>query len=127
MFKYHKKVLLPILNGLGDKAALMRADVIATASKWGEAIGAEHVINDMCTYLEKGNPELRKASLTWICEHKDAIQKCDHPAMVKPLVHCLNDRAKEIRVMADDVIVSVMTFSGFAPFQDGIRDLKPAV
>ncbi len=108
--------MLPILNGLGDKAALMRADVIATAGKWSEAIGAEYVINDMCTYLEKGNPELRKASLTWINEHKDAIAKCDHPPMVKPLIHCLNDRAKEIRENAEAAIVSVMTLTGFSPF-----------
>lgn len=76
--RYNNKVLKPILNGLGDKAALMRADVVATANKWAEAIGAEHIINNMSTYLEKGNPELRKESLTWMCAHKDAIAKCDH-------------------------------------------------
>ena len=127
IISYNKKNLKPLLAFLGDKAALMRADVVATANKWAEAIGAEHVINNMCTYLSDGNPELRNENLKWICANKAAIAKCDHQAMVKPLIMCLNDRSGPIRTMADEIIVELMGKIGFGAFQEGIRDLKPAV
>ena len=59
IISYNKKNLKPLLAFLGDKAALMRADVITTVNKWAEAIGDEHIIANMCTYLPDGNPELR--------------------------------------------------------------------
>mmetsp|Transcript_39875 Transcript_39875/g.52186 ORF Transcript_39875/g.52186 Transcript_39875/m.52186 type:complete len:307 (-) Transcript_39875:3172-4092(-) len=127
ILSYNKKNLKPLLSFLGDKAALMRADVITSVNKWSEAIGAEHVIANMCTYLTDGNPELRSESLKWICENKAAIAKCEHREMVKPLIMCLTDRSGPIRTMADEAIVATMSHVGFAAFQDGIRDLKPAV
>ena len=125
--KYNGKCFKPLLSFLGDKAALMRADVVATANKWSEAIGAEIVINNMCTYLEAGNPEMRNECLKWICENKAAIAKCEHQLMVKPLLMCLTDRSGPIRVMADEAIVTTMGLIGFAPFTEGIKDMKPAV
>lgn len=44
ILRYNKKCFLPLLSLLGDKAALMRADVKATADKWSDAIGPEIVI-----------------------------------------------------------------------------------
>jgi len=127
IIKYNKTNLKPLLGFLADKAALMRADVIATANKWSEAIGAEHVINNMCSYLSDGNPELRTESLKWICDNKGAIPKCEHNEMIKPLIMCLTDKSGPIRTMAEEAIVATMSCVGFAAFQDGIRDLKPAV
>ena len=127
IIKYNKKCFLPLLSFLGDKAALMRQDVVATANKWSEAIGAEHVINNMCTYLTDGNPEMRNECLKWICENKAAIAKCEHQPMIKPLILCLTDRSGPIRTMAEEAIVTAMGFVGFAAFSDGIKDLKPAV
>lgn len=124
---YNKRNLKPLLGLLADKAALMRADVITVANKWSEAIGAEHIINNMCTYLSEPNPELRTESLKWICENKAAIAKCEHNEMIKPLILCLTDKSGPIRTMAEEAIVAAMSSLGFAPFQEGIRDLKPAV
>lgn len=124
---YNKKNLKPLMPFLGDKAALMRADVIVTVNKWAEAIGDDHIIGNMCTYLADGNPELRNESLKWICEHKAAIAKCEHREMIKPLILCLTDRSGPIRTMADEAIVATMGYVGFAAFMDGIKDLKPAV
>ena len=124
---YNKKCLKPLLSMLSDKAALMRADVIATADKWSDAIGAEHIINNMCTYLSDGNPEIRMESLKWIAAHKEAIERCEHQAMIKPIILCLTDKKGEIRTLADEAIVTLIGHVGFSPFQEGIRDLKPAV
>lgn len=125
--KYTKKCLNPLLIYLGDKAALMRADVLATAEKWAEAIGSELVMNLMCGYLSDGNPELRENSLAFMLSHKEDIQKMEHAAMYKPLIACLTDRSGKIRTLAEQVIVIVMGFTGAGPFTSGIKDLKPAV
>lgn len=124
---YNKKCFRPLLAFLGDKAALMRADVIASANKWSEAIGPEYVIQNMCGYLTDGNPEMRTECLKWITNNKEAIAKCEHPPIIKPLIMCLTDKSGPIRVMADEVIVTTMGSVGFAPFTENIRDLKPAV
>ena len=127
ILKWAKKCLVPMLNFLGDKAALMRADVITSATKWGEAIGNHYVINYMCGYLVEGNPNLREECLKWMNTNKDAVPKCDHQAMIKPLITCLSDRKGEIRTMAEDIIVQAICQIGYAPFQSGTKDLKPAI
>ena len=127
IIKYKNKCFMPLLGFLADKAALMRADVIVTADKWSEAIGAEHVIQCMCTYLTDGNPEMRNECLKWICDNKAAIAKCDHKEMVKPLIICMTDKSGPIRTMTEELIVVTMGYAGFSPFQEGIRDLKPAL
>ena len=78
ILKYAKKCFVPMLNFLGDKAALMRADVIASSEKWGEAIGYHYVINYMSGYLTDGNPTIREESLKFMTKHKDSVVKCEH-------------------------------------------------
>ena len=78
ILRWAKKCFVPMLVFLGDKAALMRADVIGAADKWAGAIGAHYVINYMAGYLTDGNPSLRDESLKWMTAHKEAVPKCDH-------------------------------------------------
>ena len=66
--------------------------------------------------MTAGNPEYRDESLKWITAHMEAVAKCDHSNMVKPLVTCLTDKKGEIRKMAEEVIVIVMGHIGFARF-----------
>ena len=77
---------------LSDKAALLRADVVSSMNKWCEAIGPEPIINQLAEGLAAGNPEYRDESLKWITAHKEALNKVDHNAMVKPLLACLTDK-----------------------------------
>lgn len=116
ILKYAKKCLVPMLHFLGDKAALMRADVIASADKWGEAIGRHYIINYLCAFLAEGNPQIREEGLKWMTLHKDEIKKADHSQMVKPLIACLTDKKAEIRTMALELIIEVICLTGFAPF-----------
>ena len=125
--KFMKKCLVPMMHILSDKAALVRADVISSVNKWAEAIGPEPVINQLVAPLAEGNPEYRDESLKWVVAHKEAIPKCDHAIMIKPLITCLTDKKGDIRRMAEEVIVVVMGFVGYARFQEGMQDLKPAV
>ena len=108
ILKWAKKNFVPMLIFLGDKAALMRADVIASSEKWGEAVGHHYVINYMSGYLTEGNPSLREESLKYMTKHKETVPKCDHQIMVKPLITCLTDKKSEIRVMSEEMIVQVI-------------------
>ena len=112
---------------LSDKAALLRADVVSSINKWCEAIGPEPIINHLSEGLTAGNPECRDESLKWITAHLEALNKCDHGIMVKPLLLCLTDKKSEIRKMSEEVIVVVMGFVGFSKFQENVQDLKPAL
>jgi len=47
--------------------------------------------------------------------------------MVKPLVDCLCDKVAKIRMMAEEITVEVMTYTGFEPFAKVTKDLKTAV
>ena len=127
ILRYMKKCLVPMMHILSDKATLLRADVVNSINKWSEVIGPEPIINHLSLGLEAGNPEYRDESLKWITTNKDAIQKCDQGAMVKPLIACLTDKKGENRKMAEEIIIVVMGFTGFGKFQDGVQDLKTAV
>ena len=50
--KYNSRCFKPLLAMLGDKAALMRADVIATANKWSEE--TKHLKSDQGLYIDRG-------------------------------------------------------------------------
>ena len=47
--------------------------------------------------------------------------------MIKPLLMCLTDKKGEIRKMAEEVIVTLMGYTGAARFKEYLQDLKPAV
>ena len=96
-------------------------------NKWAESIGAETVVTYACAQLEQENPELREEGLKWILAHKDAIKNSDHTLMVKPLVDCLLDKVSKIRQQAEEIIVEVMSMTGFEPFSRVAKDLKTAV
>jgi len=59
--------------------------------------------------------------------NKSSIKGADHSAMVKPLVDCLLDKVSKIRQQAEEVIVEVMSVTGFEPFSRVAKDLKTAV
>ena len=98
--KFTKKCFVPMIHILSDKAALLRADVVTSIDKWSDAIGPENVINQLVLEITTGNPEYRDESLKWMTAHKDAIPKCDHSVMIKPLITALTDKKGEIRTMS---------------------------
>lgn len=95
--------------------------------KWAEAIGPEALITHTCCHLEVENPELRDEGLKWIIAHKDGIKGAELALMVKPLCDCLSDKVSKIRVLAEEIIVEVMAYTGFEPFGKIAKTLKPAV
>jgi hypothetical protein len=112
---------------LSDKQSLVRGDVIVSMDKWAEAIGPEALVTYTCSHLEVENPELRDEGLKWILLHKEGIRGADHTVMVKPLCDCLTDKVSKIRLLAEEIIVEVMAYTGFEPFGKIAKTLKQAV
>jgi hypothetical protein len=107
-----KKLLVLLINLLGDKQSLVRNDALSCMGKWAEAIGAGPVITHTANALDKGSPELRDLGLGFIISNKAEIKDAEHSDMVKPLCECLNDKASKIRAAAEEIIVEVMSFIG---------------
>lgn len=116
----------PVIDHLGNTDTLVRNSAVECCTKWGEAIGAGHIINLVSGAMEKGNEKLREEALKWIVLHKDSLKDCDHKEMVKPLIECLMANTPHIRNAGSEVTSLVMGFSGPNPFNLAIKNKKPA-
>ena len=125
--KYQKKCFVPMLSNLSDKQSLVRDEVVKCMNKWGDAIGAEKVINLLGEVIQVENPEARTEGLKWILLHEPAIGSCDASTLVKPLIACLGDRVKGIRDLAEQVARSVMAITGHPQFLNATKDRPQAV
>ena len=125
--QYSKIILKPLMFNLSDKQSAIRAETVIAMDKFAEASGAETVINCLPALLEKDNPEMRSETLTWIIKNKESLGKSDSRSLVNSLVSAMQDRSKEIRARAEEVIAEVMPHAGFPSFSCAIQDLKPIV
>ena len=70
---------------------------------------------------------MRSALLNWILKNKDSLEKCDCQSFVVPLVTTMQDKGKEIREMAEQVVKVILKYVGYGTFATAIQDLKPMV
>ena len=77
--------------------------------------------------LAAENPEARTECLKWINKNVESIPDCDTAATISPLVSCLQDKKKEIRSSAEDILGIIMPIVGYAKVQAETKNLKPAV
>ena len=124
---YNKIIMQPLMYNLADKQGYIRTETLSTMNKIADSAGAEMIINNVSTLLEKDNPEMRAELLNWILKRKEALGKSDSGSLVTGLVACLQDRGKEIRGLAEELITEVMNKVGFQVFASAIQDLKPIV
>jgi len=125
--QYIKVIIQPLMFNLADKQTSIRQETINALDKIAENAGLDTIFNNAGQLLEKDNPELRTELLGYILKHKDGLQKSDSVSLIKGLVACIQDRSKEIRNLAEEVIGQVVPITGHLMFIDAIRDLKPAV
>ena len=129
--QFSKKIMLPMLQNLADKATLVRQDVVVAMDKWAEHCGPELVIGLGVPLVLQDNPELRTEMLTWTIKNKDSVKLCTPEIlkeMSKPLVDCLLDKTPAIRNLADEVLCTVMPLTGYPAFQSIMTtNYKPAV
>lgn len=126
--KNFTRQLMPnILNCLGDKQNLLRADAVTAVNKWAEEAGTEVIISFMATPLAVENPELRTELLTWLIDHKDKFKDVDMKVFIQPTLSCLQDKSAGIRQKGESFFAEVVAIVGFESFQPFLKDIKPAV
>jgi hypothetical protein len=116
-----------MVGNISDKQALVRNEVVGAMNKWAEAVGPEVIINNIAPVLTVENPEARTEIFRWILGHQDNIKDADSKAMVKPLVTCLTDKSKEIRLQCEKTINCVMPLTGHQEFYAALKDMKQAL
>jgi len=54
--------------------------------------------------------------LKWMIKNKESIKLAELKELIKPLVSCLTDKTPAIRLLAEEVLISVMPITGYQPF-----------
>ena len=125
--QYTKKCFVPMIKHLAHKDGSVRAEVVNSMDKWGDAIGPEKIIDKVSQEMVVENPELRKEALKWIEKNKESIGDADAQSMIKPFVTCLSDKSKDIRDQTEALCCEIMPHTGFNDFMSVTKDFKPAV
>ncbi|KAL4446462.1 hypothetical protein ABPG74_001203 [Tetrahymena malaccensis] len=123
---HSKNLLCQIVSNLSNKESLMRKEVIQALDRFEKAIGGEHVVNVMSAYLSENNPELRQGIIEWILRHPESYAAGDLNAYVQPILLCLDDKSKEIRVLAEQLLEKTISVTTAEPFKFAFKDMKPA-
>lgn len=127
-FKQYSKIIIqPLMYNLADKQNSIRSETVVAMDRIAEAAGPELVLNNVAPLLEKDNPDMRSELLGWIMKNKEHLAKSEPMALVPSLVSSMQDRSKEIRGLAEQVVAEVMPHTGFTAFSNAIQDLKPVV
>jgi cytoskeleton-associated protein 5 len=119
-----------MMQHLADKQRLVRGDAITAMDKWAKECGAELIITLGGPMVAKDSPELRTEILGWINRNTESIKLVVPEALkecCEPLVECLTDKTPAIRAAAETLITNVMPITGYAPFKEVLKNLKPAV
>jgi len=124
--QYHKLVVQPLLCNVSDKQSAIRSETLIAMDKIAE-IGPDLILNNLAPLLEKENQDVRTTLLSWVIRYKDHLNKCDCQSFVVPLVAVMQDKSKEIRAMAEQVVGVIIENIGYGVFANAIQDLKPAV
>ena len=127
-FKQYSKIIIqPLIYNLSDKQSGIRTETMIAIDNISSVIGPEFILNDIPQLLEKDNPDTRVALLSWVLKNKNSLEKCEVQGFVGPLVAAMQDRSKEIRVLAEQVVEEAINFVGYESFESAIQDLKPIV
>ena len=123
--KIYKHLLPKVLANLADKNPQVRTEAFDTLEKFGCFGGFDIVINQAAGFLGQDNQDIRIQLLKLIISHSEYLPKSDTKSLVGPLVSNLQDKTKDVRSMAEEVVEKVIELIGTRDFYIGIQDLKP--
>lgn len=104
----------------------MRLEVLKTLDKFSQTLGPEYIINTLTANLSSESPDLKLNLLKWFLKNEEGLNKCDMKQMIPSLINCLIDKSKDVRILAEHVILIGVKGSGLEVFKFFINDLKPA-
>ena len=123
--KTHAKSVVNILvDVLADKNESIRRESIHTLSKIGSVVGIEVVLNPMAQNLENEKLELKSEILKFLLQHEEFIPHSK--LFADGLVHCLCDKTKEIRSLAEKVVEKCWEIIGLGNLRSIAKDSKPS-
>ena len=116
-----------MMYNLADKQPAIRAETLIAINKFAEACGHDVILNNLAPLLEKDNPDMRSELLRWILVNKAHLARADVSSLVGAIVTAMQDRSKEIRTLAEEVVGEAVPHVGHQAFMSAIKDLKPIV
>ena len=122
---HQKQILMSLFTNLSDRNPSVRSEIMEAANKVAEKIGFD-MIGALITqyFLNNDSPEMKSELLLWLSNNTDALEP---KSLVTPLLNCLLDKNKEVRANAETLLSKAIEKLGFNIFQNGMKDLKPAL
>ena len=125
------KVLLPaILASFSDMKKNIREEVGRTMDAWAQQTSLEPIVPHLPKPLETqgvGRPDTLQWSIKQIRETSKPLPANALTILAKPAVACLQDKAGDVRKLAEQLIELVIKNSGYHCAKNATKDLKPAV
>lgn len=126
--KVHSKVLVPeLIKNLSDKQAAVRQETLNSIDKFQTELGNTTIINSMLPLLTLESPEIRTEVVSWLLKNKDSLGKADLKQNVIPILSVLQDKSKDIRLLAEKLLGVLISIVGTGPYINGLKDMKPAI
>jgi hypothetical protein len=95
----------------------MRLEVLKTLDKFGCILTSEYVINILHSNLNSESPELKLNLLKWFLKNEEGLAKCEFKQMVPNLIGCLIDKSKDVRILAEHVVLIGVKVLGLEAFK----------
>lgn len=125
---HYKQLIMGLLANLSDKNATVRTEIITTLKVFLNVLGSDIIINLIAQYyLSNDSPEIKSELLHFITETELNSEKIDYKSLINPVLSCLLDKNKEIRLQSETLLRKLIDKIGQNPFVQPIRDLKPAM
>lgn len=122
---HQKQILMSLFTNLSDRNPSVRSEIMETANKVAEKIGFDTIGAIITQYfLNNDSPEMKSELLLWLSNNTDALEP---KSLVTPLLNCLLDKNKDVRANAETLLSKAIEKLGFNIFQNGMKDLKPAL
>jgi hypothetical protein len=125
--QYHKFVLPNLIDVLADKQPTLRAEALDILWKFREATEGDYIIDMLAPYLIKDSPVQRIEILKWLTKEKIGYQSCDHKLLVPGIIQCLQDKLKDVRKMAEQILCLIIPYVSKDEILRSIPDEKPTV
>ena len=92
-----------------------------------ENIGAESVMNILFGCIGSEKPDVRSAGLQFMLKNTKSLYKIDSKIYTLPVLSAVQDRSKETRIMAEELLGELIREHGYTSFENAIRQFKPFI
>lgn len=65
--------------------------------------------------------------LKWLLKNEDGLQKCDFKSIIPSIINCFIDKSKDVRIIAEHVIIIGLNIVSVDTFRIYVKDLKPTI